>query len=586
MNVRCVYVAFACLILLVWATTHADPPALRAGNPGDSSTSGPRVALDLDADMDQDGTVEDSDVYGGEDGGLGLCLQPGKWTKIRMFGTPDANVAGSVVLEASTTGGGHVRVWDHTDGPPLTPIIDTTTADKSQSWTLSASFKPSALSSRVLYVQGANASTAPCDVTLTIKYQDPAGKVTDHDTVKVTVIQFTLEQCAADWLPLGGTEDNTTTIRAHVAPDMVVGRFNFELFDVSTEPGYCMNQPLVLGSETEEDGAAWYDLQFAAEQTGFTVAPDRLHAETVSDECNDKTITVKSYDYGAFGKIRVTFVTKIGGHILLGANGFLAHATIPRDEDGNFIPDSAPQNSGPTPRVDGVPGTVPSRAANDDNEHVETVLLKIGDGFTRYQEWRGFMVADPDDNPIHRRTSVTVRDVMVYDENGLGGLDCYQAITGIATHEVLETQVLETQVPEAQENPKRQITIHRKTAPGVAQYAMHIKIEQLAGRRFGTTVRGTPRTGGPIDIDYAKILSYGHPLALRQALLNYAIVHEMGHCSTLGHHTPKATGGDPCMMQYLGGRPRGVTADRLAALATICTSSPPKCLENIDVKDK
>ena len=287
--------------------------------------------------------------------------------------------------------------------------------------------------------------------------------------------------------------------------------------------------------------------------------------------------SVGSWELGGWEKGTVlSLVTKIGGHILRGTNGVLAYATIPRDDDGNFIPDCAPQNSGPTPRVDGVPGTVPSRAATDDNEHVDTVLLKIGDGFTRYQEWRGFMVAGPDGNPIHRRTSVTVRDVMVYDQNGLGGFGCYQAITGIATHEVLATQG----------NAARQITIHRKTAPGVPQYAMHVRRKQLDGRRFGTTVRGTPGTGGPIDIDSDKISGYGHPPALTRALLEYAIVHEMGHCSTLGHHDPKATGGDPCMMQYLGGQPQEVTADRLAALATICTSSPPKCLENIDVKDK
>ncbi|MEI6564745.1 MAG: hypothetical protein WCO42_10620, partial [bacterium] len=130
-----------------------------------------------------------------------------------------------------------------------------------------------------------------------------------------TVIKVVLEKCPATFEPKGGNEDNTVQIKAKVLPDSIKGRFRFLLHGVSTEPGYCLNAPKIVPG-SGEDSASWDDLQFLPGQSGFTISDSG--AETVANNLSDATVTVKCFDYGAYGKIMVEFTTQDGGLTCIG----------------------------------------------------------------------------------------------------------------------------------------------------------------------------------------------------------------------------------------------------------------------------
>ncbi|MBI4712377.1 MAG: hypothetical protein HY762_03610 [Planctomycetes bacterium] len=202
------------------------------------------------------------------------------------------------------------------------------------------------------------------------------------------------------FFPRGGDEDNTTIIRAVVIPTTVTGQFRFDLFAVSSEPGYCLNAPQTLPT-SGEDSAIWKDLQFP-DQTDFTISgSDRNVALTSGTNNYQATVTVKSYDYGAYGKINAQFM--VSGKTFIAkeeGNGKL-YTNIQRDDDDNFIRDGSPQNSGPT-----------GDNQLDDNDNMPAGSGTNGDGISRYEEWRGFMVQG-----VHRRLNVTKKDVFIRNFN-------------------------------------------------------------------------------------------------------------------------------------------------------------------------
>ena len=94
------------------------------------------------------------------------------------------------------------------------------------------------------------------------------------------------------WLPMGEEGNNTIPITAEIEEDKdVEGKWEFTLYDVSNEEGYCMNAG-------EEDD---FDFEFTAGQFGFAEPEktnDGWQIET-DHTANSATVTVQSRDYGA-----------------------------------------------------------------------------------------------------------------------------------------------------------------------------------------------------------------------------------------------------------------------------------------------
>ncbi|GAH38287.1 unnamed protein product, partial [marine sediment metagenome] len=205
-----------------------------------------------------------------------------------------------------------------------------------------------------------------------------------------------LSKCGSDWLPKGGDEDNTTTFTATIYPSQLTGIIKFTLYDVSDEPGYCMNSPATVPG-SGEDSDAWKDLQFPDSQSGFTISGSNNDVATKTSAANSATVTVKSFDYGSYGKIKAE--VQIGGtwYPALVVGGPARYATVPRDEDANDIADAWAYNTG---------------GKNDDDEH-SVNNAHDGDGLTRYEEYRGVDTDDDGAVALAERTNPGRKDLFV-----------------------------------------------------------------------------------------------------------------------------------------------------------------------------
>jgi hypothetical protein len=222
-----------------------------------------------------------------------------------------------------------------------------------------------------------------------------------YDTATVTVLKVEIEKCASGFWPEGGTNDNTTTIRAFVTPSTAKGKFKFTLFEVSDEPGYCMNAPPNVPA-AGEDSDAWKDFQFPT-QSFFTVSgPNSNIAETVSNDIHEATVTIKSFDYGSFGKVKAEFTTQDGSLTCVGkeVGGTNEYTRLPADTNLNDISDSWSGDIGPSGNWD----------ATYDDDNNPTNGYTTGDGLSRYEEYRGFSV-----NGFHTRTIPWNKDVFICD---------------------------------------------------------------------------------------------------------------------------------------------------------------------------
>ncbi len=151
-----------------------------------------------------------------------------------------------------------------------------------------------------------------------------------------------------DWLPEAGKDESTpgntmtATVRLHKrgAPDKPpdkIGRFKFVLSEVSHEMGVSVNHPL---KSVAHGGPDWPDLKIDQKANpDLDVAKDGQSA-TSKRSAESATVTLTSYDFGAYGHLSVTALlddgTEIAAHV---EGGDKYDLTIPRDDDGNHIAD-------------------------------------------------------------------------------------------------------------------------------------------------------------------------------------------------------------------------------------------------------
>ena len=143
-----------------------------------------------------------------------------------------------------------------------------------------------------------------------------------------------IHQADESWLPMGGEEENTISITAEIEEDEnLAGKWEFTLYKVSNEKGYCLNS-----GEGEE-----YDLEFVDNQEGFIETKDGENdgewiIET-TETLNKALVAIQSYDYGAWGKLKARVNVDGLWYECKAENGD-DYITIPHDEDEDRIADN------------------------------------------------------------------------------------------------------------------------------------------------------------------------------------------------------------------------------------------------------
>jgi len=357
----------------------------------------------------------------------------------------------------------------------------------------------------------------------------------------ITVWDFTISNGAPEWwrpeLDLGAY----FTAKIEPATDhngqSMAGYINFSL-GASSEPGYCLNrtrvsQPDPQWNDTGPDDA---DLKFPPDQDpNIQVSADCSWAAT-AEPALEASVTVRCLDYGAYGSIIAEAQTLQGimasARLLLdddprtyytyqvnGETYFRYYAPIPWDEDGNCIWDGWQWNAG---------------NALDDEEPGGALP---GDGFSRYEEYRGLTVnlgwtwLDPDAD----------QDVFILDWEALKSPPGGPPLPGIGAGDLpsLGVAVHVIHYPEAKnieyEPGTAYINYNCDTAHCNSQPGVYVidQVIQHAGQCGQTDVK-LDRPNPTSFIDIAKINALYQQAAPEATQM--LVGHELGHACNLAHH--------------------------------------------------
>jgi len=174
-----------------------------------------------------------------------------------------------------------------------------------------------------------------------------------------------------------------------VAPKGVSGNVKFELLPatVSKFPGLAMNYP--IGSTDVSD-----DLYFLVPVNKKKPTGEQMKSNLTEAPLSGGIAMVTLYvnDYGAWGVVEATIPTDRTAAAAV-------RIRIPRDEDGNSLPDAGWDSDGRHVSTDGM-----GAAADID----DVPAGQVGDGLSNYEEYRGFVLAS-----TRVRTDPRRRDIFV-----------------------------------------------------------------------------------------------------------------------------------------------------------------------------
>lgn len=235
----------------------------------------------------------------------------------------------------------------------------------------------------------------------------------------------------AKWLPEGSIEDpkkpgNNLTARAVLkskkggTKDLPVARsFRFELLETSREPGVCLNWPL---DAKDED----FDLRLASAPAGPGTLSDNDQRLEVEGSRKDgqglpyADAMVECFDFGARSELRVTCLLEDGRELIglvVNAEGRRDLILLPQREPGDWIANAWRREH-----------DVVGLAGNDDSEETPG-NTHHGDGYTLYEEYRGFAVRGRHVEGDPKKKDLCILNLI--ESDAWVGIHMFEAATGL-----------------------------------------------------------------------------------------------------------------------------------------------------------
>jgi hypothetical protein len=265
-------------------------------------------------------------------------------------------------------------------------------------------------------------------------------------------------------------------------------------------------------------------------------------------------IELTAMDYGAYGEVSAyLWPTCGGGWRPVPAQGGDTVVKIPKDDDGNFIADELEQYRGlaalsdedDTPNGDGTPG----------------------DGFTAFEEYRGFVQSTQEscESPLrvrHERTSPRDKDLFVYAADPLLWMIAYDfyLTSHLEVHNICPAQYFDNQTRVVN------FTMHSISGPAALgegfrgarltqaqpQHGLYIVNERRDGRVLAESFGfGPPKNVSRISIDVQGIrAAYG--AARAEQFLTIITHHELGHAVGIHHHGERNISGPVVLLSTPG----------------------------------
>ena len=334
-----------------------------------------------------------------------------------------------------------------------------------------------------------------------------------------------------NWLPeaaLSGVEadlGNTIKFQARLIGQdgtpacATADSFRFELKEVSNEPGVCMNYPKAEVAKSD------YDLHFRQELNSpdDVMSSNRLKLQTRGG--SEANATVGCFDWGAYGTLKVTAIMPGGKKITGFLSGYpeITDILIPKRSNGSKIADIWKQVN-----------RVPELADDDDSESTPVGDSDPGDGFTLYEEYRGFSVKGE-----YTNGNPTKKDLFIFSESNdfLPGIQLFKGLTNLEVH----TQLYESEF----DKKNRLMNFNHSVGPdkphSVDQHGLWIKPiapKDAKGYSF------TDHLGPPKNVDSVNISPTVYsPTSIEEGSsatfhnqLNSIVAHELGHAVHIAHH--------------------------------------------------
>lgn len=304
--------------------------------------------------------------------------------------------------------------------------------------------------------------------------------------------------------------------------------FKFDQGYHSQEKGECLNS----GKETT------FDLFFDPAKNPTLIPLDQAakycSAMKTKNKVTRKTILVSCEDWGAFSRIAAeadgccklrrvgTELEECTDEIGKETEGCCL-VSVPKDDNRNQIADGY---------EDPIPG--PKPRAKDDKDEQPVGNGKPGDGFSAYEEYRGFRVrgisfslSSSTVNSLnifspHIRTSWTIKDLFIHDRDRLT-FGKYPAASGVACHAITAQQY----------DKSRVVNFNRGHATLHDQHGLLLVNMAFNDDTAGLSERGPPKNVKMVRIDKQKFQS---GKTVFEGGLGSTTAHELGHATGIVHH--------------------------------------------------
>jgi hypothetical protein len=323
------------------------------------------------------------------------------------------------------------------------------------------------------------------------------------------------------WMPVAGDNEKTAGDRVPIkvtlqkrgggAPQSRPTRFTYNLWNTSREKGVCLNWPL----NPEADPPP--DLQFELDANQHLVVEgnDRQRAVEVSGALVGN-VTVSSFDYGAYGEFEAIAELE---------NGQFVYGNVQGRPSGELLklPDCAP-NSKVAKAFFNARGL--GQLADDDDSEADPVGDGFkGDGFTLYEEYRGFMHGDDWTALDPKKKDVSVLNNLRSCPEVDAGIGIFERATGLNVHRLLR---------EYQVRADNLINFNHTSGPHLTEQHV-IRIQPGITVAQGATFANALNVGPP---GKAKMIRMPPDLGQHRgaAFFTMTIAHEMLHCCNVFHH--------------------------------------------------
>jgi hypothetical protein len=186
----------------------------------------------------------------------------------------------------------------------------------------------------------------------------------------------------------------------------------WQLMDVTKYPGFCNNYPEYTDNPNTEPDLKFDDTLKTQEDFEQTITDN--YAKTYPFKGQSTFVVINCLDYAAWGKLKAK-VELENGQVIENASPYYDlgnfYLTIPYDKDENKLADAWEHKNGLL--HSGKPLTW------DDDDKPDK-QKQNGDGYTLFEEYRGFAWDDPHENKIkHIRTNPQKKDCFIFDQDAL-----------------------------------------------------------------------------------------------------------------------------------------------------------------------